>query len=113
MVVVVPRVVLAGPDEHDLESAFEDRGAEVKRIRGVVSADTLRDAGIETAELLVITDVEEATGIAVAKELNPELKAVAYVDRSLPEFLSGIADLAVDPDLMEPDVVATELLSRK
>lgn len=113
MPVVVPRVVLAGPDEHDLEAAFDARGAEVKRIRGVVSADALRDAGIATAELFVITDVDEATGIAIAKELNPEVRAVAYADRSLPEFLSGVADLAIDPDLMAPDVVATELLSRE
>lgn len=113
MVVVVPLVIVAGPDEHDIGEAFDARGAEVRRIRDVVSADTLQDAGIENADILVITDIDEATGIAVAKELNPAVRAVAYADRSLPEFLSGVADLAIDPDLMDPEVVAEEFLNRK
>ncbi|GAB7009686.1 DUF7126 family protein [Halorubrum trueperi] len=103
--------VVAGPDDHGLGEELEALGVEIRRIDGLVTAETLRDAGIEEAAYLVLTDVEEATGIPIAKELNPDVLAVTYAERSLPEFVAVVADLAIDPNLLDPAVVAEELTS--
>ncbi|WP_096389498.1 DUF7126 family protein [Halopenitus persicus] len=104
------RAIVAGPDDHDLAGALAAVGAAVTRIDDVVSAAALREAGIDAADLLVITDVEEATGIPIAKEENPDVRTVTYADRSLPEFVAGVADLAVDPALLDAETVAAELV---
>ncbi|WP_234699179.1 CTP synthetase [Halorubrum sp. LN27] len=101
--------VVAGPDEHGLGEELAALGVEIRRIEGLVTADALSEAGIDEAAYFVLTDVEEATGIPIAKELNPDVLAVTYAERSLPEFVSGVADLAVDPALMDPELVAEEL----
>lgn len=103
--------IVSGPDDHGIGEELSTLGATVSRIEGVVSADALNAAGIDAADHLVLTDVEEATGIAVAKELNPSVTVVTYAARSLPEFVAGVADIAVDPALMGPDVVAAELVT--
>ncbi|TKX51860.1 CTP synthetase, partial [Halorubrum sp. SS7] len=69
----------------------------------------LEDAGIGGAGLFVLTDVEEATGIPIAKELNSDVRIVTYATRSLPEFVATVADLAVDPALLDAATVAEEL----
>jgi len=102
--------VVAGPDEHGLGEELAALGVEVRRVEGLVTADALADAGIAEAAYFVLTDVEEATGIAIAKELNPDALAVTYAERSLPEFVAGVADLAVDPALMDAATVAAELV---
>ena len=104
------RVIVAGPDEHGLAAELESRGATVARIPGIVNGETLAEAGIESAAILVLTDLGEASAIPVAKEVNPDLRAVSYSHQSLPEYAKAQADLAVDPDLLSPDVVAEELL---
>jgi len=101
--------VVAGPDEHGLGEELASRGVEIRRIDGLVTAETLREAGIADADYFILTDVEEATGIPIAKELNPGVHAVTYAERSLPEFVAGVSDLAIDPALMEPAMVAEEL----
>lgn len=101
--------LVAGPDPEGLGDALEAEGMEVVRIEDIVSTATLEDAGIDTADLLVLTDVAEATGIAVAKELNPAVRVVVYSRNSLPEFAKGQADLAVDPALLAVGVIAEEL----
>ncbi|MFB6235539.1 MAG: CTP synthetase [Halopenitus sp.] len=103
-------VIVAGPDEHGLGEALEAEGADVTRIPDVVSAATLEDADIHDADVLVLTDTGEATAIPIAKELNPDVRDVAYAEGSLPESMDAIADLSVDPRLMDPEVVAEELL---
>ncbi|MFC6752736.1 DUF7126 family protein [Halorubrum tibetense] len=102
-------VVVAGPDEHGVGEELTALGATVSRIEDVVSAAALTDAGIADADYLVLTDVEEATGIPVAKELNPDVTVVTYAERSLPEFVAAVADHAVDPALLSAAVVAEEL----
>ena len=102
--------VVAGSDEHGLGEEFAALGVEIRRIEGLVTAETLREAGIADADYVVLTDVEEATGIPIAKELNPTVFAVTYAERSLPEFVAGVSDLAVDPALMTPETVAEELV---
>ncbi|AZQ15687.1 CTP synthetase [Halorubrum sp. PV6] len=103
--------LVAGPDEHGLGEELAALGVEIRRIEGLVTADTLSESGIDEATYLVLTDVDEATGIPVAKEANPDVLAVTYADRSLPEFVAGVADLAIDPALMGPETVAEELVA--
>ncbi|GAB7092616.1 hypothetical protein JCM18237_28870 [Halorubrum luteum] len=103
------RAIVAGPDEHGIGTALEAFDVDVSRIGDVVTTSELEAAGIETADYFVLTDVEEATGIPVAKDLNPDVVAVTYSGRSLPEFVAAVADLAVDPALLDADAVAEEL----
>lgn len=103
-------IIVAGPDDDDLAAALESEGAEVSRIDDAVSASPLEAAGIDRADALVLTDLAEATGFTVAAERNPDAKLVAYAEGSLPEYASGLADLSVDPNLMEPAVFAEELV---
>ncbi|ELZ38724.1 DUF7126 family protein [Halorubrum tebenquichense] len=103
--------VVAGPDERGLGEELAALGVEITRIDGLVTRAKLDAAGIADADLFVLTDVEEATGIPVAKELNPDVRIVTYASRSLPEFVATVADLAVDPDLLGPGTVAEELLA--
>ena len=101
--------ILAGPDPEGVGDALDAEGVDVGRITDTVSASTLDAAGIDDADLLVLTDVAEATGISVAKDRNPDVRVVVYSRESLPEFAKGQADLAVDPALLAADVVAAEL----
>jgi len=102
--------IIAGSDVNGIGDALAAEGASITRIPDVVSTATLESAGIADASILVFTDVSEATGISVAKELNAEVRVVVYADESLPEFARGQADLAVDPELLSPAIVAEELL---
>ena len=106
---MVQTALVAGPDPEGLGDALEAEGVDVVRITDTVSASTLDDAGIDAADLLVVTDMAEATGISVAKDRNPDVRAVVYCRESLPEFAKGQTDLAVDPALLAADVVAEEL----
>ncbi|AFK20321.1 CTP synthetase [Haloferax mediterranei ATCC 33500] len=102
--------IVAGTDPDGLGEALESEGANVVRITGIAAADSLDEAGIDEADLLVLTDMDDATAISVAKERNPDVRVVTYAHDSLPEFAKGQADLAVDPDLLAVDVVAEELV---
>jgi hypothetical protein len=102
--------IVAGPDEHGLGEELAALGVEIRRIDGIVTADALSDAGIDEADYFVLTDVEEATGIPIAKELHPSVFVVTYAERSLPKFVASVADLAIDPALMEVATVAEELV---
>ncbi|SFR54969.1 DUF7126 family protein [Halogeometricum limi] len=103
-------VLIAGPDEDGLGDALTDLGVELVRVEGIANRDTLVDAGVETAETLVLTDMDDASSIPVAREANPNIRVVAYSRDSLPEYARGQADLSVDPDLLAADVVAEELV---
>ncbi len=101
--------VVVGPDEDGLGAALDAAGEEVCRVEGVPTSDALRAAGADDADLFVLTDVTEATTIAVVKERNPGVRVVVYDDGSLPAFASGQADIALDPALLGPETVADEL----
>ncbi|WP_438267044.1 DUF7126 family protein [Haladaptatus salinisoli] len=103
------RAVIAGPDESGLGSALEAEGVETTRVDGIASRPALEDAGIHDADLFVLTDVRQATAIAVGKDVNPGLRVVVYDENTIPEFARGQADLIVDPNLLGADAVAEEL----
>ena len=103
--------IVAGPDPDGLGDALASEGFSITRIEDVISSSTLEAAGIDDAALLVLTDVGEASGIPVAKELNPEVRVVVYSEQSLPEVATRQTDLAVDPALLDVSVVAEELAS--
>jgi Trk K+ transport system NAD-binding subunit len=101
-------VILVGPDR-GLGDALESAGVAVSRIDGAGTGSALRDAGIAEADLLVVTDVGEATAIPIAREGNPGIRVVIYASDTMPEFVRGQVDLAVDPDLLGPEVVASAI----
>jgi len=102
------KAILVGPDR-GLGDALESVGVTLSRIDGFGTGDALREAGVEDADLLVLTDVGEATAVSIAKEANPGISVVIYAPDTMPEFVRGQVDLAVDPDLLAADVVASEL----
>jgi len=101
--------IVAGPDPDGLGDALAEEGFTITRIEDLVSSSTLEAAGIDDAAMLVLTDVGEASGIPVAKELNPDVRVVVYSEQSLPEVATRQTDLAVDPALLDVSVVAEEL----
>ncbi|GAA0226915.1 CTP synthetase [Haladaptatus pallidirubidus] len=103
------RAVIAGPDEDGLGTALESQGVETAAVEGVASRPALEDAGVHDADLFVLTDVGQATAIAVAKDVNPKIRVVVYDDDTIPEFARNQAGLIVDPNLLSADAVAEEL----
>ena len=101
--------VNVGPNG-DIAGALQEQGVETTRVEGIATGDSLDDAGLAEAELLVITDVDEATAVPVARERNPDIRIVFYTTDTVPEFVRGQLDLAIDPDLLSPAVVAEELV---
>jgi len=74
-----------------------------------VDAAGLESAGIDTADAFVLTNLEQATAIPVAKDRNPELTVLVYADGSLPEFVTRQADKLLDPALFDPEAIADAL----
>lgn len=101
--------VIAGPDPDGLGDALEAEGATVSRVDGIADLSALEDAGIERADLFVLTDVGQATAIPVVVDFVGEIRAVVYARESFPEFAKGQADLLIDPELLGPEIVAEEL----
>lgn len=102
------RVVVTGTDDHDIGTAIEDAGFDVAEV-DIGNRPALEEGGIVEATIYVLTEVEQATSIPVAMDLNPDLKVVVYDDHSLPDFARGQADLVLDPALFDPEDVAAEL----
>jgi len=102
-------VVVAGPDADGIAPALEAAGASVARLTGAITAEALRGAGLPDAAVYVLTDMDEATSIPIAREVAPDCRIVTYARRSLPDFAAAVTDLAVDPALLSPATVAAEL----
>jgi hypothetical protein len=102
------QVIVAGPDDSKIASAIEAEGHDVTTVE-VGNGESLKAAGIEDAETYVLTEMAQATSIAVAKDHNPDVRVVVYAEGSLPEFATRQADLVVDPRLLDPEAVAEEL----
>jgi len=105
------RAVFAGEDDHDLVDALEAEAVTVTRIDGVATRPALEEAGIHDADLFVLTALDQATAIPIVRDLVEDVRIVVYSGRSLPEFVSGQEVLAIDPDLLDPEAVAEELVS--
>ncbi|MDQ2049956.1 CTP synthetase [Natronolimnohabitans sp. A-GB9] len=103
-------VIVAGPDEDDITAALEAEGADVTRVTGVVTRPALEEAGILEADLYVLTDIGQATTIPIVCDLSEEIRTVVYARDTIPEFVKGQLDLAVDPKLMDAAIVADELI---
>ena len=103
------RAIIVGPDDDGFIAALEEHGVETTRVVGHGTGDSLDEAGVADADLLVLTDVGEATAVPIAKELNPDVRVVIYASETMPEFVRGQVDLSVAPDVLGPDVVAEEL----
>lgn len=101
--------LVAGMDDYGIADALAAAGATVRRV-DVANRPSLEDAGIHEAGLFVLAEVGQATTIPVARDLATDLRIVVYADRSLPDFARGQADLVIDPALLDPETVATELV---
>ncbi|MFC7133497.1 MULTISPECIES: DUF7126 family protein [Salinibaculum] len=101
-------VIVAGIDDHDIAAAIEAEGHAVSRV-DIANRPGLEEAGILETDAFVLTEMEQATTISVAKDLNEDLKVVVYAEGSLPEFATRQTDLMVDPALLDPEAVAAEL----
>ncbi|WP_424002880.1 DUF7126 family protein [Haloarcula salina] len=102
------KVVLVGTDPNGLTDALDAEGHAVT-VADIGNRPGLEEAGIHDADVYLLTEMEQATSIAVAKDLNPDLRVVVYAEGSLPDFASRQADLVVDPNLLDPEAVAEEL----
>jgi len=102
------KVVVAGSDRGEIAAAIEAEGHDVTAAP-LGNRPGLEEAGIHEADAYVLTDMDQATSIAVAKDINADLRVVVYAEGSLPDFASRQADLRVDPALLGPDAVAEEL----
>lgn len=103
--------VVIGPDADGLGDALDTTGASVTHADGTASREQLIEADIETADLLIVTDSTLATSIPVAREINANIRVVVYSHDSIPEFARATAGLIVDPELMNPETIAEELIS--
>lgn len=101
--------ILVGPDR-ELATALGTQGVETVRLEAPATSEALAEAGVGEADLLVLSDVGEATAVPIAREANPDLRVVIYAAESMPEFVRGQVDLAVAPGVLDPDVVAEELV---
>ena len=102
--------IVAGGDPEGLGEELEALGATVERVDSPVFAGALEDAGIENADLFVLTDLTEGISITLAKEANPDVRAVCFGSGDLPESVAGTVDLVVDPSLLGAEAVAEELV---
>lgn len=102
------RAIIIGPDQ-GLQTAFESAGIESAHLEEPATGDTLEAADVQSATVLVVTDVSDATAIPIAKDVNPALRVVIYSSDTMPEFVRGQVDLALDPALFEPTIIADEL----
>lgn len=105
------KAIVAGADPEGIGEELEALGVDVARVDSPVFADALDEAGIEETDVFVLTDLSEGISITLAKEANPDVRAVCYGSGDLPESVSSIVDLVVDPSLLDPEAVAEEVVA--
>ena len=102
------KVLIVGADETAIGQAVREEGHDVT-VADVGNRPGLEEAGIHDADVFLLTEMAQATSIAVAKDLAPDVRIVVYAEGSLPDFATRQADLVVDPALLDPEAVAAEL----
>ena len=103
------RAIVAGPDEEGIREALAEEGVDVTHVEGTVTRPDLEDAGILETDLYVLTDVGQSTTVPIVRDLTDEIRTVVYDRRRIPEFVRGQVDLAIDPAIATPALVAEEL----
>jgi hypothetical protein len=101
-------VIVAGTDDDEVGAAIDAEGHDVTAV-DVANRPALEEAGIHDAAAFVLTEMEQATSISIAKDLNADLRVLVYAPGSLPDFARRQADIVVDPALLDPTTVAEEL----
>ncbi|WP_247731252.1 DUF7126 family protein [Halovivax limisalsi] len=105
----IASAIVAGPDDHDIAPALAAEGIDVTRIDEPPNRPALETAGITSVEGYVVTDYADATSVPIARDLTDDLRIVAYASGSVPEFVRSQLDLAIDPRVLDPNIVAEEL----
>jgi hypothetical protein len=100
------KIVIGGVEDRGLVRALDTHD-----VTHAVTADAsgLEAAGIDAADAFVLTDLDQATAIPVAKDRNPGLTVLVYADGSLPEFATRQADKLLDPALFDPAAIGDVL----
>ena len=93
----------------DLSSALCDQGFEVEELPAPGDIYTPPADLILDADLLVITDTSDPTGILLCRELNPDIKTIVYSQDELSDFLRPQIDFALDPRLFPPNLMVEEI----
>lgn len=101
-------VIVAGIDDHDIADAIESEDHAVERI-DLANRPALEEASVHETDVIVLTEVEQATAVPVAKDLNGDVRIILYTKGSIPDFASRQADMLVDPELLDAETVAAEL----
>ena len=104
------KAIVAGADPEGIGEELEALGVAVTRVDSPVFAEALEEAGIAEADLFVLTDLDEGISVTLAKEANPDVRAVCFGSGDLPESVGGTVDLVVDPSLLGAEAVAEELV---
>ncbi len=107
------QVVVAGRDASGFGERLEEAGATVTRVAGPITTSALEEAGIATADVFVLTDVSEATGIPIARERNGSIRIVVLDDAAVPDFAAHQADLVLSPGELDEAIVVDALLSEE
>jgi Trk K+ transport system NAD-binding subunit len=107
----VTKVVVVGPSG-GLVEMFRGQNVDVTAVEGIATRDVLVEAGTEDADAVVVTDVGEASAIPVVRSLDESVHVVVYDHRSMPEFVRAQVDLAIAPDVLDPETVAEEITNR-
>lgn len=105
-------VLIVGPDEFDITARFRETDISAIHLDGVPVGADLDDAGIEEAKVVLLTHVDHASLIPVAKERNPDIQIVLYTSARLPPFASRQADVAIDQALVEVEEVIDAVADR-
>lgn len=106
------KAVIVGEDPGGLAPALANRDVGVAHAAGTGDRSALQAAGIEEADVLVVTDAGLATAIPLAREHNQGIVVVAYTGHPLPPFVRGREVLGLDPGLLDPDAVAEAIVDR-
>lgn len=106
------KIILAGADATDIGPALTEAGGTVARVEPPVTSNAMQAAGLDEADLFVLTDTEEATSLPLVRDRRPDIEIVVYSTDSVPDFASHIADLIIDPAALPLPTVVEEVLGR-
>ncbi len=101
--------IVSGPDENAIADALDGEGVDVTRLEDHPTQEALKTAGIADVDLYVFTDFVDATSVPIVRDLTDDVRIVAYASGSVPEFVRGQLDLAIDPRVMDARIVSEEL----